>query len=350
MPDQLLTHPQLVHFYTQYLYPAYLWVKGGEPWFSLTLFFLATGLMIHRFEALENSGFQGTVLGTLIMPYCSGLSNLVFAWIMGKTYGNGTLVIENCMVNNVTNLTLLLGLPAMLWSLDVFPKSIGSTRKEKERLNTFRINRLSVLLSLVAVGFFTGLLWALTRDGMLDFNDGLVLTGVFLFWQVFHVFDVLKDNVQKNRSFSWFLPVDLMLILAAGYVIYTSIDNLVAWIPKTDQGILNYTMLGWLSGILMVLPNALLAFYYAHRGRAEIVVSSQIGDGHICIPLCIGVFALFNPVRIPSFFDAGLYLILGAAGLIFILLVLLRRIPRPVGVLLAGAYGYFIYKGFFSLI
>jgi cation:H+ antiporter len=304
--------------------------------------------MIWRFEALEHSGFQGTVLGTLIMPYCSGLSNLIFAFIMIRTPGNGTLVIENSMVNNVTNLTILLGLPALIWGLDVFPN--GKNKKQPgRRADSYRINRLSLLLSLTALVFFTGLLWALTRDGLLDFNDGVVLIGVFLFWQVFHVFDVLKENVRKNRSFSWWLPVDFSIIIGAGYVIYISIERLVSWMPDHGAGILNFNMIGWLSGLLMVLPNALLAFYYAARNRAEIVYSSQIGDGHICIPLCIGFSALFYPIRVPAFFDTGIYILLGAAGFHFICLVVLRRLPRLPGLVLTAVYVFFLFKGFFPL-
>lgn len=339
MIEPVLDHPLAVFLFRQ--------IPDSDPWYSLGMFSAATALMIWRFGALERSGFQGTVLGTLIMPYCSGLSNLVFAFIMGRSDGNGILVIENCLVNNVTNLTLLLGLPALFWGLNVFPEK--TMRKKSARsLEQFRINRLSLLLSLSAAGFFTGLLWVLTRDGGLDFNDGLVLTGGFLFWQVFHVYDVLKENVQKRRSFSWLLPIDLTVIVTAGWGVFHSIDRLVAWVTQSGQGLLTHDLLGWLSGLLMVLPNALLAVYYACRGRAEVVVSSQVGDGHICIPLCIGIFALFRPVPVPEFLDTGVVLILAAAGLIFLFLLVFRRIPRLVGGALTGAYIYFLYQGFFS--
>ena len=35
----------------------------------------------------EPGGFEGTVLGTLVMPYCSGMGNLIFAFILGQTGG-----------------------------------------------------------------------------------------------------------------------------------------------------------------------------------------------------------------------------------------------------------------------
>lgn len=315
-----------------------------DPWFSLTLFIGASFLMIWRLSALERKGLEGTVLGTVIMPYASGFSNLMFALILGRSQGDGTLVLENCLVNNVTNLTLLIGLPALLWSLAVFP--------EKERpgigrvtFRSHRLNQLSLLLTLVAALFFTGVLWALGRDGVLDFGDGIVLVAVFVFWQLFQVFDVLKQNVYHGRSLQWSMVWDGILVVVGGVGVFQAIERLVDWIPKAGPGLLVLGNIGWLSGLLMVLPNALLAIFYAWGKRADIVYSSQVGDGHICIPMCIGLFALFGQIRIPDYFNLGIIIIAAACVLHFLFLLVWGRLPRLMGLILAAAYGFFLYKG-----
>ena len=320
-------------------------VTGFEPWFSLFIFLAASALMIWRLGAMENRGFEGTVLGTLIMPYCSGLSNLIFAWVMGRSGQNGSLVLENCLVNNVTNMTLLIGLPTLIWGLAILPA--GKKGKSKGRKNNqSRIDQLSLLLTLIAVLFFTGAVWALARDGRLDFGDGLVLVGIFLFWQLFHVFEVLKSNVQKGRRMSWLIFVELAIIIACGYAVFTSIENLVAWIPRTGSGFFNYSRLGWLSGLLMVIPNAMLALYYAYRKRPAVVMSSQVGDGHICIPMCIGLFALFAVIQVPDQMNMGIMVILGAGLLHLFFVAVIGRLPRLMGAILTLAYGVFLYTGF----
>ncbi len=322
-------------------------VAGCEPWLSLIIFLASSALMIWRLGAMERRGFEGTVLGTLIMPYCSGLSNLIFAWVMGRSGQNGSLVLENCLVNNVTNMTLLIGLPALVWGLAILPPQ----KKGKigfRRSNQSRLDQLSLLLTLIAVLFFTGAAWALARDGRLDFGDGLVLVGLFLFWQIVHVFEVLKSNVKRGRRMSGLIFVELAIIIACGYGVFTSIENLVAWIPKTGSGFFDYSHLGWLSGILMVIPNAMLALYYAYRKRPDVVLSSQIGDGHICIPMCIGLFALFSPIGIVPYFQTGVFMILGACGVQLLFLGLLGRLPRFVGALMVGSYFVFLYKGLIS--
>ena len=310
----------------------------------------ASAMMIWRLQAIESKGFEGTVLGTLIMPYCSGFANLVFAYVMSREGGKGTTVIENCLVNNVTNLTLILGLATLFFGGKAVVKaksSKGARTKAvpKVQPQAQRLNQLEMLFTLVALFLFTGTLWALAKDGVLDFYDGLVLVGLFLFWQVLHVFEILKNNVRKSRSFQWTILIDLVLIGIAAYGVYFSVNFLVDWLGTVKSPYIGAKDLGWLSGMLMVVPNAFIALYYGFVGRQDIVLSSQVGDGHICIPMCIGLFALFDPIRIPSFFQMGIYVIAAAAVLHFLSIAALGRLPRALGLVLVAGYGVFVYTG-----
>jgi len=236
-----------------------------SPWMLLALFIASSFLLIWRLEHMTETGVEGTVLGTLVMPYCSGIGNLIFVFFVYTTGQPAAEVMTNCLVNNITNMTLMIGLPAIFWGMRIIPKP-GAKAKQKRRNNKneqeHRKNRLSLQLTLSAVLFFTGAVWALARDGKLDRSDGLVLVGLFFFWQCFHVFDVLKSKVRKNKSWSWLLVVDFILLLIGAYGTYVSIDGLVAWISNLHTGFISAKYLGWLSGWLMVLPNGLLALYY----------------------------------------------------------------------------------------
>ena len=315
----------------------------AHPLSQMGVFMVASALMIWRLQAIENKGFEGTVLGTLIMPYCSGFANLVFAFVMSRAGGKGSTVMENCLVNNVTNLTLILGLTTLFFATAAGQKATPG--KKKIPVQAQRLNRLNLLFTLVALFLFTGTLWALAKDGTIDFYDGLVLVALFLFWQVLHVFEILKSNVRKNRGFHWSIVFDLLLIAAGAYGIFSSVNYLVDWVTTVKSPYIGIKDLGWLSGALMVLPNAFIALYYGYVGRQDIVVTSQVGDGHICIPMCIGLFALFDPIKVPGFFQIGIYVIAGAAVLHFLSIAVMGRLPRPLGVVLLGAYGMFIYTG-----
>lgn len=345
-----------------FLNPFIHWIEARgvfAPWLFLLLFLAASFLMIWRLEAMSAGGFEGTVLGTLVMPYCSGMGNLIFAFILGQTGGKGADVMVNSLVNNVTNMTLVLGLPALIWGMHVIPKQKPDGDKKKGRENskaakakakaagaTHQLNRLSLLLTLLAVLVFTGMVWALGRKGHLDFNDGLVLIGLFLFWQCLHVFEVLKQNVRQGKSaFGWMLPVDLALLAVGSYGIYVSTGWLVSWISQFHTGFISDKHLGWLSGWLMVLPNALLAAYYGWRKQPEVVYTSQVGDAHVSIPLCLGVFTLYHPMEMPAFFHTGMQILLGSTLIHFFFVAIFGRLPRVIGAVLVAAYGYFLWKG-----
>lgn len=318
-------------------------------WTYLALFLLASLLMVWRLEALLHHGLEGTALGTLVMPYCSGLGNLIFVALVASKPGHGGEVVTNCLVNNVTNLTLLLGLPALLWGLNLGGRKSARAvaKKAAARANAEQqLTRLSLLLTLAAGLFFSGVTWALAADGQLDASDGLVLIALFLFWQVFQVFDVLKHNLRQSRRFGLMFYVDLGFVVAGAYGLYTSIDWLVAWLSAQKGSFINASNLGWLSGWLMVIPNALLAFFYAARGRADITYASQVGDSHICIPLCLGLSGLLNPIPLPAFFELGLGLLAGAALLHVLCVLLVQGLPRWMGWPLVGGYAWFVAAGF----
>jgi cation:H+ antiporter len=139
--------------------------------------------------------------------------------------------------------------------------------------------------------------------------------------------------------------VDLLIVLVGATGIYESIDWLVTWLSTQEGAFINAANLGWLSGWLMVVPNALLAFFYASRDRADIAYASQVGDGHICIPLCLGLSALFHPITVPAFFEPGIA-ILSVAALVHLLCVFLSDgLPRWMGWVLVAGYAWFVASG-----
>lgn len=323
-------------------------------WTYLGLFLATSLLMIWRLEALLDHGLDGTALGTLVMPYCSGLGNLLFVGIIAARRGPGHEVLINCLVNNVTNLTVILGLPALFWGLRLEQQrkssrtaKPGTTRKQAAAAaeTTQQLNRLSLLLTLLAGLFFSGLTWTLGQDGTLDASDGVALIGLFLFWQCFQVFDVLKHNVRRRRSFAPLFYLDVFFVLLGAYGLYVSIDWLVTWLMGQEGPFVNAGNLGWLSGWLMVLPNALLAFFYAARRRADIAYASQVGDGHICIPFCLGLSAVLQPITLPAFFDTGLAILAGAAVVHIVCVLLADGLPPWMGWPLLAAYAWFVGSG-----
>lgn len=313
---------------------------GMAPFFCIVLFLAASLLVVWRLEVLSGQGVEGTVLGTIFMPYCSGMGNIVFAVVLALNKGDGEDVLVNCLFNNVTNLTLLIGLPVLIWSMASIPR-----RKSQAALREHKMGRLSLALNLVAALFFSLFTWLLAADGELSKTDGFVLLGLFVFWQCFHLYDVKKTNLLKKKSYPATLPLEVLLLLAGAAGVFVSTDWLVQWFQSLENGWISPRVLGWASGVLMVLPNALLAFYYGSRDRMDVVYTSQSGDAHICIPLCIGIFAAIRSVPCGTFLQTSLLILMGlcAAHLLFVITV--GRLPRPFAALFLAAFGWFLWAG-----
>jgi cation:H+ antiporter len=313
--------------------------------------------MIWALEQLEKRGLAGTVLGTSVMPYCSGLSNLMFAYALtSKSGSKGGLVLENCLVNNITNLTLLLGLPTLIWGMELIPSTTKKQGKGKSKpkatkgpAEQHRLNRLSLLLTLFAALFFTAALFVSGKDGKIDQTEGMNLIGIFLFWQMFQVFDVLKYNVHSKTKVGIGMWLEIALVILGGYIMFNSIDSLIDTLLNLGSGFIGEGGLGWLSGWIMVLPNAMLAIYYSIRKRSDIAYSSQVGDGHICIPLCIGLYAIYKPIKVHEPFIMSVYLLMGVCVVHILMVMFLGRLPKWLGGLLVLGYGYFLYEGLVNL-
>lgn len=119
------------------------------------MFLAASLLTIWRLESMSADGLEGTVLGTLVTPYITGLGNLIFAYVLARKGGLATEVMTNCLVNNVTNMTLVLGVPAILWNMNIIPaKGAKRDGKAKKGAHVHEVNRLSLLLTLTAILFY----------------------------------------------------------------------------------------------------------------------------------------------------------------------------------------------------
>jgi len=311
---------------------------GWTPLVLAGIFLISSLLILWRLELMSHRGVEGTVLGTLFMPYFSGLGNLIFIGVVLQQNGPAKEVAINCWTNNLTNLCLLLALPALIWGIELTPQS-----KAKKAQRESKVHRLSLALTVLAMVFFTLAVWVLGQDGRIDRFDGFALVGLFLFWQCFHVFEVLKENTRRGSAWHPMIVIDVALILSGSFLTFFAVDSIVDLLLQRSEGFLSGEQLGLLTGWLMVLPNAVLAFYYAYKRKGDVVYSSQIGDGHICIPLCIGLFAIFKPLPLPDFMARGLLFIVVIAAVHLVCVIFFKSLPRLVAAALVAVYGYALY-------
>ena len=334
----------------------------AHPLTYLALFLAASLFLVWRLEAMLARGLEGTAAGALVMPLCSGLGNLMFVAVAHRRGVDGGEIAINALGNNLTNLLLIVPLAALVFTLSLraadTPGAKGKAAKSGARAKAKgkatgedaetrrRLHALSLFLTLGAAAAFPLIVWALASDGRLDRGDGLALVGLFALWQGFHLYDVRKHQLVNRQRMSAWIWVDAVLAVAAAAVLLASLDWLVNWLATRPAESFGADRLGWITAWLLVLPNAALAAYYAWRRRADIVYASQVGDGHICIPLCLGVAAVIAPLTPPAWFGDALLVLAGAAGLHALSIACFSGLPRWLAPLPLAGYAWCLWRGF----
>ncbi len=333
----------------------------GHPATYLVLFLAASLLLVWRLEVMLERGLEGTALGALVMPLCSGMGNLLFVWVARQQGVPAEEVAVNALGNNLTNLLLILPGVALFGALSLraagsgaSPRGAGRGARKKaggggrgkvDADTKTRLNALALHLTLGAAAAFALIAWALGLDGRFDRGDGFALIGLFLLWQGFHLYDVRKHQITRRQGFSPLIVVDVVLALLGAWVMMASLDWLVDWLRARPEGSLGADHLGWVTAWLMVLPNAALAGYYAWRMRADIVYASQVGDGHICIPLCLGLAAVLMPFVAPAWFGDALLVLAGTAVFHSLMVAVCGGLPRWLAILPLLGYAWCLREG-----
>jgi cation:H+ antiporter len=310
----------------------------GLPWLLLALFALSICLILWRMNRIVHRAAKGSALSALLLPYCSGLGNLFLVWSLLKNEAAPKALIINAWTNNLNSLCLLLALPALIWGMN-----LNAHSRAKKALQKAKAQRISLSLSLVALICFSLLVWAFGHDGALNRSDGYWLVGLFLAWQCFRYYELRKENEPRKADWHPMLVIDMALILAGGFTILITVDGIVGQILAQTKGTFRADRLGLITGVLMLLPNTILALYYGWQQSAARVYCSQVGDGQISIPLSLGLFAIFEPITVPDFFANGLLFIATVALVHLICCLLLNELPKLVATGLVAVYSYGLY-------
>ena len=142
-----------------------------------------------------------------------------------------------------------------------------------------------------------------------------------------------QNNVRQNKGFSWTLPIDLVLLAIGAYAIYVSTDWLVDWISKIHTGFISAKYMGWLSGWLMVLPNAIARrLLRAGRNGRKSFTPRRWATPTSAFPCASACSPCSKQSELPVISSApSIVILLGATLVHFFFIAAFGRLPRFVG-------------------
>jgi len=241
----------------------------------------AVGAMAHY---AKTTGISGYLIGFLVISFGTTLPELSTA-IMGSISGQGTLVLGNLIGTGIVNMTLVLGIAAI----------IG----KKLRVEGEFKSALTILV-LILVPLFLGI------DGRLDAKDGIIL----LFTFGVYVFRMVK----KEKSFSYmkkeisfrdvwkdmviFLGCLMAMLLSAKWLLISAlhIANIIH-LPLYLMGLI-------FMGIITAVPELTIGIRSVLKGQTGIAFGNIVGSVVVDTILILGIAAILRPIT----FDRGMFI------------------------------------------
>jgi cation:H+ antiporter len=256
-------------------------------------------------------GISPLFIGMFIIGFGTSAPEIIVS-VFAALQGNGGLAIGNAFGSNITNITLVVGVTALL-----SPIVVKSDIVRKE---------LPILL---AVTFFA--VWQIF-DLRLSHDDAFALLGMFVMLIAWSIWQTLKqpndqlaeqvaDKVEQSRAelvphMIW-LGVGLVILIISSRVLVWGAVEVATYFQVSDV-IIGLTIIG----IGTSLPELISSIIAVRKNEHELAIGNIVGSNLFNTLAVVGLAGVIQPVDVDATFlyrDAFLMLAVTLALLIFCL-------------------------------
>ncbi|WP_244574574.1 calcium/sodium antiporter [Cohaesibacter sp. ES.047] len=311
----------------------YLYLSGG-----LVLLLVAGDLLVRGSIALATRlGIPPLIIGLTIVSFGTSAPELIIS--LDAAFSNAPgISIGNIVGSNITNILLVLGLPALI--------RVTQCNESGVRSSTAFMLAVSVILV------------ALSWDGLLDFRAGIIflaLLGFFLSWTVWtsrqqknEANDLLDEDMLEEAPSNLWLAVAFTVIGIIGLPIGGNLAVEGATLIARNWGVSDAAIGLTVVALGTSLPELVTTLVAAIRNQSAVAIGNVVGSNIFNILAIMGVTATIIPIEVPQqIIHFDFWIMLAASALM--LPIALLRMPitriRGVGMLIAyGCYIAFVFK------
>ncbi|UPV99162.1 calcium/sodium antiporter [Halorussus gelatinilyticus] len=305
-----------------------LYLLGG-----ILLLYLGAELLVDSASSLAvGYGIAPATVGVTVVAFSTTAPEL-FVSMVGGIGISDDIGLGNIIGSNIANLGLVLGASALVQPLSVDSKLLW-------RHGPFM---LAAAVLLVVLG----------SDGMLGQLDGVgmlallaVFTGYMIYQSRSSDDEVVPDEMQVESESTSANARQIALLVGAGVCLLGGSIGLV----QGGTGLLrSFGFSDLFIGITIIafgtsLPELATSLVSSLRDEAEFSIGNVVGSNIYNVLAVVGLLALVHPLTVNAsvqtlHFPVMLAFTVGAMAL----MAVGRRVSRPSGVALVGAYGGFIY-------
>lgn len=256
-------------------------------------------------------GISPLIIGMFIIGFGTSAPEIIVS-VFAALQGNGGLALGNAYGSNITNITLVVGMTALL-----SPIMVKSDIVRKE------------LPLLLAITFFA--VWQLL-DLELSKDDAFSLLGIFILlisWTAWQMMkkpdDQLGENVaeelpknptQLKIHLLWFIGALVVLIVSSRVLVWGAVE--VAKFFQISDVIIGLTIIG----IGTSLPELISSIIAVKKNEHELAIGNVVGSNLFNTLAVVGIAGSIQPVQLDATFlyrDGLLMLAVTVALLVFCL-------------------------------
>lgn len=262
------------------------------------------------------------VVGLTVVAFASSTPELVVSLKAALT-DRPDVVLGNILGSNIANIGLVLGVSALVHDLPVARRAVAGALP-------------------FVVGEFV-LLYLLSRDGIIDRVDGLLLLGLFAVYLMLQLRAALRHQAAKAHEPAPPLrpvrdPALILLGLAAmvvgGHLLVEGASSIAR-----QYGISELFIGVSIVAVGTSFPELATSFVAAWRRQADIAVGNVVGSNILNVGFVLALVVILAPQPVgPTVLRSQYPMVLGFTVALAAILLLWRNIPRYIGAALAVAY------------
>lgn len=271
------------------------------------------------------------LVGLTVVAAATSVPELAVS-LLAAIRGSSDIAVGNVVGSNIANLTLILGVGAI-----ITPLMIGG-------------NVIKLEYPVLAIVTFQCLV--LAEDGLIGRLDGLLMLAIYVLFTIYSVSLVrakmtpqeasaLKDEAESivtdepNTLYAaGYTGAGVVLLALGAHITVSGAVDIARFLGMSDR-VVGLTIVA----VGTSLPEITATVMSALRGHTEVAVGNAIGSNLFNILVILGLTGLLQPIGVaPEIIASDNWWMLGTSLLLFPLMFTSLRISRLEGCLLLAAY------------
>lgn len=284
----------------------------------------------------EKLNVSPMVVGLTIVAFGTSAPEAVVS-IIAALDGNGDMVLGNIIGSNIVNITLLLGITAMVSTLVI-------ERQTRTRELPYSLIAAGLLLILMSDAILFS-----SPTNVVGRVDGIILlAGIVLF--IFYILIKTKRSKhlkearseEDSQNMSWpksivLFVIGLLGIIFGGEMVVSNASSIAISLGMS-QALVGLTIVA----IGTSLPELVTSITAALKGEASIAIGNIVGSNIFNIFFVAGLSATIEPLNVSGNFLVDGWILIGATVLLLVLALWRKKLTKIEGVILIVFYAVYL--------